>query len=143
MIDNEKLQALKTGAKAGEVATLSSTLATMPRSELLELREALDRLLPTKSLSDLNLEHELLLQYDRVKDLQQDVLSDDSAPANQRAQVANSVAMTLQHLIKMQTEYSTAERFKAIEALMIKAMKSLPIDVATKFLEEYETLEYV
>ena len=137
MIDNEKLQTLKTEAKGGA----THSLANMTKDELLELKELLDKQMPTMSLSNLNLEHELLLQYDRVKTLQQEVMHDDSVPANQRAQVANSVATTLQHLIKMQTEYSTAERFKAIEALMIKAMKSLPVDVATKFLEEYERIE--
>jgi uncharacterized protein (UPF0147 family) len=137
MIDNEKLQSLKVEARVNETATLGE----MTRDQLLELKELLDQRLPTMSLSELNLEHELLLQYERVKQLQQDVLNDDSVPANQRAQVANSVASTLQHLIKMQTEYSTAERFKAIEALMIKAMKRLPIEVATEFLAEYERIE--
>lgn len=137
MIDQEKLQALKGEARIGE----ANTLQTMTHDELMALKELLDNSMVEKSLKDLNLEHELLTQYARVKRLQEDVLNDDSVPANQRAQVAGAVASTLQQLIKMQVEFSTSERFKAIEALMIKAMRKLPKDVAEEFLAEYERLE--
>lgn len=137
MIDQGKLQALKGEARIGEAGTLQ----TLTHDEMLALKELLDSSTVEKSLKDLNLEHELLAQYARVKRLQEEVLNDDSVPANQRAQVAGAVASTLQQLIKMQVEFSTSERFKAIEALMIKAMRKLPKDVAEEFLEEYERLE--
>jgi hypothetical protein len=139
VIDNEKLQALRGETRVGE----GSTLASMSPYEVEALREALDLVSPHKamSLADLNLEHELMLQFSRVKTLQQEILTDDEVPVNQRAQVANAVASTLQQLIKMQSEFSTAERFKAIEALMIKAMKKLPLEVAEEFLKEYGALD--
>lgn len=139
MINQEKLQMLKTGVLAPVI--LVDALKTMTADELAELRYALDVVCPQQQLSDVNLEEELMSQYARIKKLQNDVIDDEDTPANQKAQVANAVASTLQHLVKMQSEYSTAERFKAIEALMIKAMKSLPVDVATKFIEEYERID--
>lgn len=139
MIDQEKLQMLKTGVKAPVL--LVDSLKTLTADELAELRYALDVVSPQQQLADVNLEEELMSQYSRIKKLQNDVIDDEVTPANQKAQVANAVASTLQHLVKMQSEYSTAERFKAIEALMIKAMKSLPVEVAAKFIEEYERID--
>lgn len=138
MINQEKLQMLKTGVLAPVI--LVDALKTMDEDELAELRYALDVVCPQKTLSDVNLETELMSQFAKVKKLQQEVMDDDEVPVNQRAQVANAVAATLQHLIKMQSEYHTAERFKAIEALMVKAMKGLPVEVAAKFIEDYERI---
>lgn len=139
MINQEKLQMLKTGVLAPVI--LVDALKTMDEDELAELRYALDVVCPQKTLSDVNLETELMSQFAKVKKLQQEVMDDDEVPVNQRAQVANAVAATLQHLIKMQSEYHTAERFKAIEALMVKAMKGLPVEVAAKFIEDYERID--
>lgn len=137
MIDQEKLQRVKVGAKTNPVDALN----TMSTEELRALRDAINVLLPPETLSSMNLEHELVSQYRKVQELQQAVLNDDGIAANQRSQVAGQVASTLQQLIKMQTEFHTAERFKAIENLMIHYMKKLPVDVAEAFIDEYERLE--
>lgn len=140
MINEEKRQALLSGLKTGPSRAIE-VLATLQRDELVTLKEALDQLFPTRSLGEINLEHELIAQFITVKELQQAVMTDKEVPANQRAQVANSVAATLQQLIKMQSEFHTAERFKAIEAMMIKAIRKLPVEVAEQFLSEYERME--
>lgn len=119
---------------------LRQLLKTLPAAEVDNLWQAMNELRPTKRLADVNLEHELLAQYETVKRLQYEVLEDDAIPANQRAQVANTVAATLQQLVKMQTDFYNAERFKAIETLMIKALKNMPPEVAARFLQDYETL---
>ena len=137
MIDQEKLQRVKVGVKTNPVDALN----TMSTEELRALRDAINVLLPPETLSSMNLEHELVSQYRKVQELQQAVLNDDGIAANQRSQVAGQVASTLQQLIKMQTEFHTAERFKAIENLMIHYMKKLPVDVAEAFINEYERLE--
>jgi hypothetical protein len=108
--------------------------------ELLELKHQIDGYLPALSLKDVNLEAELLQQFALVKDLQTGVLTDDMIPANQKAQVAGQVASTLQQLVKMQTDYYNAERFKSVENIMISALKKLPLDAANEFLKEYENL---
>ena len=140
MIDQEKLQALRGEARIGEAVTLGN----MSYEEMVALKDLLDAQDMEEnrmhSLGDINLEHELMSQYAKVKKLQTDVLIDDSVPANQRAQVANAVASTLQQLIKMQTEFYTAERFRSIENLMIAYMKKLPLADAQRFLDEYEKI---
>lgn len=140
MIDQEKLQALRGEARIGEAVTLGN----MSYEEMVALKDLLDAQDMEEnrmhSLGDINLEHELMSQYAKVKKLQTDVLIDDSVPANQRAQVANAVASTLQQLIKMQTEFYTAERFRSIENLMIAYMKKLPLADAQSFLDEYEKI---
>ena len=143
MIDQGKLAdlAASTQKKAPPSLRLAEMLKELQPEDLDTLWEMLQDLRPRQSLADLNLEHELLDQYDTVKKLQEEVLKDEEVPANQRAQVANTVAATLQQLVKMQTDYYNAERFKAIEALVLKAIKSLPKEVAEKFIEDYERIE--
>jgi hypothetical protein len=114
--------------------------APLTVEQLLAMREEIDKKLPARSLKDMNLEEELVIQFIKVKTLQESVLTDPDVPANQRAQVSSAVANTLQHLVKMQTEFHTAERFKTIENLLIKHMKTWPRDLAEKFIQEYEAL---
>lgn len=108
--------------------------------QLLQLRAQIDDLLPARALGDLDLEHELVVQFLSIKTLQSTVLQDNNTAANQKAQVANSVASTLQQLVKMQSEHFNAERFKKIEALLVKSLKLMPVEIAEKFLTEYEAL---
>lgn len=115
-------------------------LEHMDVGELLALRAEIDGWLPAMSLKDLNLEEELVRQFLQVKALQTQVMNNDEIPANQLAQVAGQVGNSLQALVKMQADYYNIERFKGIEGLMIKHMKKLPLEVATKFVEEYENL---
>ena len=138
MIDEAKRAEIETQFK-GE-RTAKPTLASMTEAELRQLRSEIESRLPADSLSAINLETELVRQYRKVMDLQDSVMNDDETPANQKAQVAGQVASTLQHLIKMQSEFHTAERFKALENLMIKHMKKLPKDVAEAFLDDYEAV---
>lgn len=137
MIDKEKLATIKTGMVAGEP---KEALRTMSQTDLRRLRGEIDRLLPETTLSDMDMPKELMEQFQKVKDLQEDVLNDDECPANQKAQVAGAVASTLQHLVKMQTEFYTSERFRSIENLMIKFMKGMPLEQAEAFMAEYEAL---
>lgn len=143
MINQDKLAdlAASTQKRTPSRVRLAEMLNELQPEDLDTLWEMLQELRPRQSLADLNLEHELLEQYNTVKTLQEEVLTDDEVPANQRAQVANTVASTLQQLVKMQTDYYNAERFKAIEALVLKAIKSLPKEVAEKFIEDYERIE--
>jgi ABC-type glutathione transport system ATPase component len=135
MINEELRAGIETAFRGGRSERIARS--TLTESELRQLRSEIEAMLPQDNLSNLNLETELVRQYRKVLELQDDVLTDDTVPANQRAQVAGQVASTLQHLIKMQTEFHTAERFKALENLMIKHMRRLPKDVAEAFLDEY------
>ena len=138
MIDQEKLQALRGEARIGEAVTLSN----MSYEEMVALKDILDAQEMEEnrmhSLGDINLEHELMSQYAKVKKLQTDVLIDDSVPANQRAQVANAVASTLQQLIKMQVDLDRESKLRLMEECLIDTLKTLPDDARTDFFSEYE-----
>jgi hypothetical protein len=121
---------------------MATPLADIPEPELIDLHEAIKSHLPPHRLQDLDLAQELVLQFLRVKHLQAVTLENEGVKTQQKAQVANSVAAVLSQLTKMQTELSTAERFKALEGMLIKALKKLPLEVAEAFLEEYAQMEY-
>lgn len=141
MISEEKMAALRTATAPPASRKPTTTLAGLSEDELLLMRAEIDNLLPPQSMANMNMEQELVLQFKAVKRLQLDVIDDKDTPANQRAQVANAVAATLGQLVKMQADFYTSERFKAIEALMIRAMKTMPRPQAEKFISEYEALE--
>ena len=139
MIDEDKLAQVQ-AAMLGDVAPEVDDLDAMSHDELRRLRDEIDRRLPEEKLSQMDLTQELLSQYRLVQRLQTDVLDNEEVPANQRAQVAGQVASTLQQLVKMQTEFQNAERFRAIENLLIKSIKLMPLDAAAAFITEYEKL---
>jgi len=116
-------------------------IGTMGEAQLLALRAEIDELLPAVALSDLDLERELVLQYRTVKAMQATILVDEDVQANQKAQVAGQCASTLAQLTKMQTDFYTAERLKAIETALIRLLKSWPKELTLKFFEEYEGLD--
>lgn len=139
MVNEEKMQQFLQGTRTSKQAAVD-TIRQLTEEERFNLFEALVEMGQTRKLSDINLESELLGQYEKVCKLQKDVIDDEDTPVNQRAQVANAVASTLQQLLKMQTEFYTSERFKALEALMIKALKKLPPEAAEAFVTEYEEM---
>jgi hypothetical protein len=122
----------------GAVAPLD--VETMSLDQLLKLRAEIDGRLPASSLKDIDLEHELVVQFITVKNLQSSVIDDKDVQANQKAQVANSCASTLQQLVKMQTEFYTAERFKEIENHLIASLRDLPPEASEQFLDAYERM---
>ena len=139
MFDQVKLAEVKTRLRGGD--TLEDPLSGLSEADLRRLRSEVDKLLPEQmTLADMNMPLELMNQFQKVKDLQDSVMGDSEVPANQRAQCAGAVASTLQHLVKMQTDFYTSERFRNIENLMIKFMKKLPLETATEFLDEYEKI---
>ena len=115
-------------------------LDKMEVADKIDLYEAIKGSLPAHTLQSLDLTQELVLQFMRVKELQLTTLASRVVPANQKAQVANAVASILAQLTKLQTELHTAERFKAIENIMVRHFKTLPVETVEAFLVEYEAL---
>jgi hypothetical protein len=91
----------------------------------------------TRNLSEMNLEEELVAQYNAIKRLQAEVMNDPDVPANQKAQVANSVAATIKMLVDTQSRFYSQERFKRIESMLIAQLKKWPVEQAAEFLDEY------
>lgn len=137
MVDAGRVSSVR---EAVEGTLPSDKLKSMSQPELRRLKAQVEALLPSTTLSDLDMPKELMEQFRLVKDLQSDVLNDSEIPLNQRSQLAGQVASTLQQLIKMQSEFYTAERFRAIENMVIAYMKRMPLEDAQAFLDEYEKL---
>lgn len=148
-VDHDKVEAMRklvdspTSTVSGmEFNTFVNRIGSLNQGQLLTLQRKLVGLMPSApaELGELNLERELVAQYTLVKDLQDAVLHDEAFPLNQRSQLAGNVASVLQQLIKAQSEFYTAERFRSIESALIAHMKRLPLELAEEFLAEYELL---
>lgn len=124
----------------GKGKTSAPLLDDMGVGDLLMLRADIDARLPATKLSQMNLEEELVIQFLTVKELQNDVLNSNEE-ANKKAQVANTVAATMQQLVKMQTELHTAERLKEIESRLIRCLNKVPEQYLREFFEWYESSE--
>lgn len=114
--------------------------SALPVSLLVKYRDEILQNLPPTELDKFNMEQELLLQYHCVRELQNDVISDETIPVNQRAQVANSVASVLNKIAELQVGVYTSERFKNIENLMVRTLSKLPEDLAAEFIDQYEKM---
>lgn len=110
------------------------------------------RVKPEGKLSDMNIEQELFEAYHAARSLRDrlmDELGDDEdddagptgiTPANQIAQVMNTVTSILKDITKMQTELYNAQRLKDLEHCLITAIKGTPEDIQSAFFTEYEAL---
>ena len=86
--------------------------------------------------ADLNLEDELLVQYNRARELLHDAKYLEDVPLNQKAQVINSATSILGALIKNKAELYSLERIKKIENILLDTLKSYP-DMQETFLAQY------
>ncbi len=138
MIDQEKLAGIKTLMRGNESS--KDPLAGLSAKELRRLRSEIDKLLPSTKVSDLNLEEELVEQYQKIKDLMDEVTESADVGASQKAQVGNSVVGTLGQLVKLQEDLRRQETFKIMEGVLIEAIKRLPAAVKDEFFTEYARL---
>jgi len=137
MIDQEKLAGIKTLLRGKE--SPKDPLEGLTPKELRRLRGEIDKLLPSR-VSDLNLEEELVEQYQKIKDLMDEVTESPEVGASQKAQVGNSVVGTLGQLVKLQEDLRRQETFKIMEGVLIEAIKRLPAAVKDEFFTEYARL---
>ncbi len=110
-------------------------------AELLDLRDEVEKKLPPLKLQQLDLAKELIVQFYKIKELQQAVLMDTELEPNKQAVVIKACTDALQQIVKLQQDLYNAERFKALENYMIESVRALPLDVATAFMRNYEALE--
>jgi hypothetical protein len=112
---------------------------SLSQAELLAARDEIDALLTETRLKEVNLSKELLLQLKKAKLLQKNTEEDEDVPANQRAQVQNSLGTVLINLAKHQQATYTAERFKKLETAVIKCLKTLAKEQQEEFFKLYMT----
>lgn len=89
-----------------------------------------------EKLSDLDLDQELLHQYKAAVASYEEVRYVDT-PANQKAQLLNSITSIITNIVKLQTDLLNAERLKKLESTLISVLKKYP-EMRSEFLEEYE-----
>lgn len=138
MFDPEKVAELKTAIRAGE--SPMDPLAGLSQKELRRLKADIEKLLPKEAVEDLDLEKELVSQYTKTRDLMDEVLTDESVPTNQKAQVANSVVSTLGQLVKLQEDLRREQTLKVMEGCLVEVVKTLPEAKQTEFYAEYERI---
>lgn len=97
------------------------SLTPLSEAQLMNLRHHLDMVLKIE-ISQLNLTEELGLQYRQGKTLL-DSLQGSSTPANQKAQVFNSLQTNLDKIIKHRTNVFSQERLKRYEAALLKVLE--------------------
>ena len=139
LVDQERYAAIRTRLR-GEVPDVVDPLASLSPADLRRLRSEIDRRLPQGGMNGMDLERELVDQYNLVKDLQATAINDDDIPLNQRSQLAGQVASTLAQLVKMQVDLQRDERLKKIEGVLLDAILTLPDDVKDRFFAEYEKM---
>lgn len=143
MFDPEKEARIRTREAEDVVNALDSYgLGSLSKAELRSLYKEVGEILgeSPSSVSEMNLEAELVEQYIKTKDLVDDVLADDEVPANQRAMVCNSVVTTLGQLVKLQEDLQREETLKIMESCLVEAIKTLPDEPKAEFFREYERL---
>lgn len=124
-----------------QVEDLLPLLEQLVVGDLLLIRSVIDSRLPATALKDMNLEEELVIQFQVAKALQSQTISGNEE-ANKKAQTVNSTAGVLQQLVKMQTEFHTAERLKGIESRLIKSLEKIPEHYLHEFFAYYESEEH-
>ena len=129
--------ALKEHSLAKDIpAAKIDLLAGLTDEELISLRTKIDLRLQV-DLSRINLAEEIGMQYRSAMVLLQSIQDDKDVPANQRAQVLNSVRTTLADIIKQQKIVYSAERQKRYEAAIKKVLEQLPVESTRVFFDLY------
>ncbi len=123
-----------------QVSQTGINISMLSLTELMQLREDIHRRLPPRKLAELDLEEELVLQFQQGKALFNAVVADQNVPTNQRAQVANSCTALLEHLTKLQDSLYNSERIKALELALVRAIRDLPEEQQLAFFANYEKI---
>lgn len=92
-----------------------------------------------KPLSELKIDDELAKIYSQATSFLANIGYTDT-PANQVAQVINTISTILKEISKTQTDLYNAERSKRIEAAVIQAIKVAPKESQDIFFDEYERI---
>lgn len=128
---------LKNHALTAKTATpVVDILAGLDDGALLALRQRIDGILKV-DLARMNLAEELGLQYRGGMALLATVSNDEDTPANQKAQVFNSVSKMLNDIIKTQKIVFSAERLKRFEVALLKVLGKLPPESTRIYFDLY------
>lgn len=88
------------------------------------------------TLDKLNMEQEMILQLHMLKAVQGQTMARDISAVS--PQVLNAVTAALDKLSQRQIQVYSSERFKAVETVLLRVLRTLPEKVVTAFLDDYE-----
>lgn len=108
------------------------------QDELWRIKREVEKLLTGKTLADIDLEQELVSQLHLTKRFLEEVIENEEVPANQRAQAINSCTSILSNLCKIQIDLYSAERVKAMESALVKALRTLDKATQDEFFKRYQ-----
>lgn len=112
-------------------------LEGLNETQLLELRNKIDAKLVI-DIGDMNLTEELGLQYRMAKAILAGVQDDAMTPANQKAQLMNTMSAVLAKIIEHREFVFSAERLKRYEAAVLKVLDTIKNeDAKAAFLDLY------
>lgn len=94
-------------------------------------------ILPDVALNDIDLGQELADNLTAARQLRLNITHDET-PANQKAQVMNTITTILTNLVKLQTDLYNAQRQKDLEEILITVIKTLPTEAQDLFFQLYE-----
>lgn len=100
--------------------------------------QGLPQLPPILDNSPINLQDELEKNFRAAKLLRDELVSDEETPANQKAQVMNTITTVLTQLTKLQTDLFNVERQKTLEEVLIETIKQQPEPLQDTFFALYE-----
>lgn len=89
-------------------------------------------------LEAIEVSEELAGLYSDARQLLDVVLNDAQTPANQKAQVLNSVHSLIERIMKNRTDLHNAERIRTIEHIVIRVMNEQPQEVKEEFVRQYQ-----
>lgn len=92
---------------------------------------------PQKKFEEIRVDEEIAEVYASAKTLLDVIIEDDDVPANQRAQVLNSVSNMIQQMVKSRVDLYNAERIRRMEQVLLQVMRTQPLEVRQAFFDSY------
>lgn len=92
------------------------------------------------STKEISLDRELAQHYGRVRNFLYSIKDEEGIPANQVAQVFNTLTQVLAQITKLQQAVQNIKRLEAVEAALVRAMQTCPDEVKNSFFAEYEKI---
>lgn len=89
-----------------------------------------------RSLNDINLDQELALHYYTTVTFLEN-LDEESTPANQIAQVRNTVSAILEKIAKTKIDLYNARNYQLLEQAFIECMSEAPKDIQEKVMQRF------
>ena len=106
-------------------------------SELIRLRDRINKSLPSGELEDLDLGQELVNVYLSAKEMLEEARDDDETPLSQKATTVNSITSALKALADIQKALYSSERQRKLENALSEALVKFP-ELQEQFFDVYE-----